>query len=122
MITGINKKSQKNLLSISEVSKIFGIHKDTLRNWEKKKLIKPLRVGPRGDRKYRPEDIEKIAGDKSIVKNLDVSNMGDSGKMNLAQLKQFLWKSADILRGKIDSSDYKKYIFGLLFYKRISDV
>jgi type I restriction enzyme M protein len=41
--------------------------------------------------------------------------------MNLTQLKQFLWRSADILRGKIDSSDYKKYIFGLLFYKRISD-
>ena len=46
----------------------------------------------------------------------------DEGKMNLAQLKQFLWRSADILRGKIDSSDYKKYIFGLLFYKRISDI
>ena len=43
-------------------------------------------------------------------------------KLTLPQLEQFLWKSADILRGKIDSSDYKKYIFGLLFYKRISDV
>jgi hypothetical protein len=29
---------------------------------------------------------------------------------------------ADILRGKIDSSDYKHYIFGLLFFKRLSDV
>lgn len=43
-------------------------------------------------------------------------------KLTLQQLEQFLWKSADILRGKIDSSDYKKYIFGLLFYKRISDI
>lgn len=43
-------------------------------------------------------------------------------QLTLPQLEQFLWKSADILRGKIDSSDYKKYIFGLLFYKRISDV
>ncbi len=43
-------------------------------------------------------------------------------KLTLPQLEQFLWKSADILRGKIDSSDYKKYIFGLLFYKRMSDV
>ncbi len=32
-----------------------------------------------------------------------------------------LWKSADILRGSIDSSDYKVYIFGLLFLKRLSD-
>ena len=111
----------KELLSIGEVSSIFGIHQDTLRNWEKKGLITPLRVGPRRDRKYKPEDIERIANDKSIVKDLGIPLTDDSGKMNLTQLKQFLWRSADILRGKIDSSDYKKYIFGLLFYKRISD-
>lgn len=116
----INKKSK--LLSIGQVAKIFGIHQDTLRNWEKKGLITPLRVGPRKDRKYKPEDIERIANDKSIVKDLGTSLTDDEGKMNLTQLKQFLWRSADILRGKIDSSDYKKYIFGLLFYKRISDV
>lgn len=116
------KPQKKDLLSISEVSKIFGIHKDTLRNWEERGIIAPLRVGPRQDRKYRPEDIEKIANDKSIVKDLGMALSDDEGKMNLTQLKQFLWKSADILRGKIDSSDYKKYIFGLLFYKRISDV
>lgn len=117
-----NSSNNKTLLSISEVAKIFSINKDTLRNWEYKGIISPLRIGPRGDRKYRPEDLEKIANDKSIVKNLGVSLADDEGKMNLTQLKQFLWKSADILRGKIDSSDYKKYIFGLLFYKRISDV
>jgi len=113
--------NEKTLLSISDVSSIFGIHQDTLRNWEKKGLITPLRVGPRKDRKYKPEDIERIANDKSIVKDLGGPLTDDSGKMNLTQLKAFLWRSADILRGKIDSSDYKKYIFGLLFYKRISD-
>jgi len=45
-----------------------------------------------------------------------------TGQITLPELEQFLWKSADILRGKIDSSDYKKYIFGLLFYKRMSDI
>lgn len=115
-------QDKKTLLSIGEVSKLFSIDKDTLRNWEKKGLITPLRVGPRKDRKYRPEDIEMIASDKSIVKNLGTPSLDDDGKMNLTQLKQFLWRSADILRGKIDSSDYKKYIFGLLFYKRISDL
>jgi len=97
------------LLAIGEVSKIFNIHPDTLRNWEKSGLLVPMRVGPRKDRKYRKQDIETI-----------VAKMGS--KLTLAQLEQFLWRSADILRGKIDSSDYKKYIFGLLFYKRISDV
>lgn len=115
-------QTEKKLLSIGEVASIFGIHQDTLRNWERKGLITPLRVGPRKDRKYKPEDIERIANDKSIVKELGAPLTDEEGKMNLTQLKQFLWKSADILRGKIDSSDYKKYIFGLLFYKRISDM
>lgn len=102
-------KDKPELLSISQVAEIFNIHPDTLRNWEKEGILVPLRAGKRGDRKYRPQDIQAM-----------VDKMGS--KLTLPQLEAFLWKSADILRGKIDSSDYKKYIFGLLFYKRISDV
>lgn len=107
----INKRLEEvnDLLTISQVADLFKIHPDTLRNWERSGELVPLRVGPRKDRRYRKEDIETI-----------VAKMGS--KLTLQQLEQFLWKSADILRGKIDSSDYKKYIFGLLFYKRISDV
>ena len=44
-----------------------------------------------------------------------------AGTLSVAQLEQYLWSAADILRGSIDSSDYKTYIFGLLFLKRLSD-
>lgn len=37
-------------------------------------------------------------------------------------LETYLWESANILRGYVDASDFKSYIFPLLFYKRISDV
>lgn len=42
--------------------------------------------------------------------------------LTLSQLENHLWRAADILRGSIDSGDYKHYIFGLLFFKRLSDV
>jgi type I restriction enzyme M protein len=42
-------------------------------------------------------------------------------KLTIAELENHLWRSADILRGSIDSSDYKIYIFGFLFLKRLSD-
>lgn len=43
-------------------------------------------------------------------------------KLDLPTLESWLWDSANILRGSIDSSDFKNYIFGLLFLKRANDV
>ena len=62
-------------------------------------------------------------------KNTEMKEVPKSGmkrskggpKLTIANLEAFLWKSADILRGSIDSAEYKHYIFGLLFLKRLSD-
>lgn len=43
-------------------------------------------------------------------------------KLTQAALERHLWGAADILRGTVDAGDYKQYIFGLLFYKRLCDV
>jgi type I restriction enzyme M protein len=43
------------------------------------------------------------------------------GTLERAELEKHLWAAADILRGSIDSTEYKHYILGLLFLKRLSD-
>ena len=45
-----------------------------------------------------------------------------STRIELSELETYLYASADILRGHVEASDYKSFVFPLLFFKRICDV
>ena len=42
-------------------------------------------------------------------------------KLKLQELESTLWQCADILRGELTCSEYKDYIFGMLFLKRLNE-
>jgi len=50
----------KNLLSIQEAADLLSVHPETLRRWDKEGKLQAVKVGERGDRKYRQEDLMRI--------------------------------------------------------------
>lgn len=48
------------MLTVREVSRLLHIHSNTLRRWSDQGIIKAYRIGPRGDRRFRPEDIAML--------------------------------------------------------------
>lgn len=52
-----NKTQMISMLTVKEVSRLLHVHSNTLRRWSDQGILKAYRIGPRGDRRFRPEDI-----------------------------------------------------------------
>jgi len=59
------------MLTPREVAELLHVHTNTLRRWSDKGRIVAYRINPRGDRRYRLQDIERflaqfnLAGDSA---------------------------------------------------------
>ena len=53
------------LLTLKEACDILKVHPNTLRQWDKKGILKAVRIGIKKIRRYRKEDIEKFINKKS---------------------------------------------------------
>jgi len=54
------KSELPKLLTIRQAAEVLNVHVETLRRWDKSGKLKAIRVNERGDRRYKPEDLEKL--------------------------------------------------------------
>ena len=50
----------KVMLRTGEVAQLLGVHTNTVRRWNQKGILKSYRIGFRGDRRFRREDIDSF--------------------------------------------------------------
>ena len=68
-----NKKPEKpisTMLTTGEVARIFNVHAGTIRRWSQQGILKAYRIEPRGDRRFRREDVAILYLDRAIHKYL----------------------------------------------------
>jgi len=53
----VSHTRKNSMLTASDVARLLNVHINTLRRWSNKGIIKMYRIGPRGDRRFRREDI-----------------------------------------------------------------
>jgi len=53
----LRKSHSNSVLTVREVAHFLNIHVNTVRRWSDSGVLKAYRIGPRGDRRFRREDI-----------------------------------------------------------------
>jgi excisionase family DNA binding protein len=52
------RSKNSGMLTTTEVADALHVHPNTVRQWANKRLIRAYRLGPRGDRRFKREDLE----------------------------------------------------------------
>jgi excisionase family DNA binding protein len=56
------------MLNIEQVARILNVHINTLRRWSNQGFLKTYRVGPRGDRRYKYDDVTHFLKNREQTK------------------------------------------------------
>lgn len=55
------------ILTLKQACEMLNCHPNTLRNWDNKGVLKAIRLGSRGDRRYQREDLIKLLNNKQYA-------------------------------------------------------
>lgn len=53
-------KTDPKLLKIREAAELLGVNPETLRRWDNEGKLVAVKVSKRGDRRYKPEDLNRF--------------------------------------------------------------
>ena len=55
-----NEEQMDDMLTVREVAQLLHVHPNTLRRWSNKGRIRAYRISPRGDRRFKREEIARF--------------------------------------------------------------
>lgn len=56
----VNNGQITAMITTAEAAQLLHIHTNTVRRWSDQGVVKSYRIGPRGDRRFIPEDIIRL--------------------------------------------------------------
>ncbi len=62
-----NLKEIDPMLTVNDVARLLSVHINTVRRWSNQGILKAYRVGSRGDRRFRQEDITSFLSQESEI-------------------------------------------------------
>ena len=68
------------MLTTSDVARLINVHINTVRRWSNQRILKAYRIGSRGDRRFRREDIASF-----LAKEVN-DTVGGKDKTSLGKL------------------------------------
>jgi excisionase family DNA binding protein len=75
-----NGDHMSNMLTVREVAQLLHVHPNTLRRWSNKGIIRAYRITPRGDRRFKREEIDRFLAE--LNGHGDARQEAESGQLS----------------------------------------
>ena len=59
-----NRREIDTMLTVGDVANLLNVHINTVRRWSNQGILKAYRIGSRGDRRFRHEDVTSFLSEQ----------------------------------------------------------